>query len=81
MVASCTGESSTVTFKKAKMKETLKLTPGSITCKKASCFPLRKEEDVALGETKEDGDLKSKPTITGDELCITFKPSLQSTTF
>ena len=81
MVSSCTGESSIVTFKKAKMKETLKLTPGSITCKKASCFPLRKEEDVALDETKEDGDLKSKPTITGDELCITFKPSLPSTTF
>ena len=36
---------------------------------------------VALDETKEDGDLKSKPTITGDELCITFKPSLPSTTF
>ena len=79
MVSSCTGESSIVTFKKAKMKETLKLTPGSITCKKASCFPLRKEEDVALDETKEDVDLKSKPT-TGDELC-TFKPSLPSTTF
>ena len=80
MVSSCTGESSILTFKRAKMKETLKLTPSSITCKKASCFPLRKE-DVALDETKEDGDLKSKPTITGDELCITFKPSLQSTTF
>ena len=80
MVSSSTGESSTVTLKKAKMKETLKLTPGSITCKKASCFPLRKE-DVALDETKEDGDLKPKPTITGDELCIPFKPSLPSTTF
>ena len=63
------------------MKETLKLTPISITSEKASCFPLRKEEDVALDETKEGGDLKSKPTITEDELCITFKPSLPSTTF
>ena len=63
------------------MKETLKLTPSGITCKKASSFPLRKEEDVSLDETKENGDLKSKPTITGDKLCITFKPSLPSTTF
>ena len=62
------------------MKGTLKLTPSSITCKKASSFPLRKEEDVALDETKEDGDLKPKPNITGDELCRTFKPSLPSTT-
>ena len=76
MVYSCTGESNILTFKRAKMKEILKLTPSSITCKKASSFPLRKEEDVALDETKEDGDLKSKPTITGDELYITFKPSL-----
>ena len=43
------------------MKETLKLTPSSITCKKASSFPLSKEEDVELDETKEDGDLKPKP--------------------
>ena len=68
MVSSSTGESSTVTLKKAKMKETLKLTPGSITCKKASCFPLRKEEDVALGETKEDGDLKSKPIVAKSDV-------------
>ena len=80
MVSSCTSESNILTFKRAKMKETLKLTPSSITCKKASSFPLRKE-DVALDETKEDGDLKPKPIITGDELCITFKPSLPSTTF
>ena len=55
--------------------------PSSITCRKASSFPLSKEEDAELDETKEDGDLKPKPTITGDELCITFKPSLPSTTF
>ena len=75
MVSLCTGEPNTLMFKRAMKKEILKLTPNSITSKKASCFPLRKE-DVALDETKEDGDLKSKPTITGDELCITFKPSL-----
>ena len=40
-----------------------------------------RKEDVALDETKEDGDLKSKPTITGNEICITFKPSLPSATF
>ena len=33
---------------------------SSITCKKASSFPLSKE-DVELDETKEDGDLKPKP--------------------
>ena len=54
---------------------------SSVTCKKASSFPLRKEEDVALDEIKEDGDLKPKPNITGDELCRMFKPSLPSTTF
>ena len=48
MVSSCTGESNILTFKRAKMKETLKLTPSSITCKKASSFPLSKEEDVEL---------------------------------
>ena len=62
------------------MKEILKLTPSSITCSKASSFPLRKE-DVTLGVTKEDSVLKPKPTVTGDELCIMFKPSLPSTTF
>ena len=62
------------------MKEFLKLTPSSITCKKASSFPLRKEEDVAVDETKEDSDLKPKPTVTGDDLCIMFKPSFHSIT-
>ena len=81
MVSLCTGEPNTLMFKRVMKKEILKLTPNSIICKKASSFTLRKEEDVALDETKEDGDLKSKPTITGDELCITFKPSLPSTTF
>ena len=81
MVSLCTGEPNTLMFKRAMKKEILKLTPNSIICKKALSFTLRKEEDVALDETKEDGDLKSKPTITGDELCITFKPSLPSTTF
>ena len=80
MVSLCTGEPNTLMFKRTMKKEILKLTPNSIICKKASSFTLRKE-DVALDETKEDGDLKPKPTITGDELCIPFKPSLPSTTF
>ena len=81
MVSLCTGEPNTLMFKRAMKKEILKLTPNSIICKKASSFTLRKEEDVALDKTKEDGDLKPKPTNTGDELCIPFKPSLPSTTF
>ena len=81
MVSLGTGEPNTLMFKSAMKKKILKLTPNSIICKKASSFILRKEEDVALDETKEDGDLKPKPTITGDELCIPFKPSLPSTTF
>ena len=76
MVSLCTGEPNTLMFKRAMKKEILKLTPNSIICKKASSFTLRKED-----ESKEDGDLKPKPTITGDELCILFKPSLPSTTF
>ena len=63
------------------MKEILKLTPSSITCSKASSFPLRKEEDVAIDVTKEDSVLKPKTTVSGDEFCIMFKPSLLSTTF
>ena len=62
------------------MKEILKLTPSSITCSKASSFPLRKEEDVALDVSKEDSVLKPKPTVTGDDLCTMFKPSFHSIT-
>ena len=42
---------------------------------------MRKEVDIALDETKEESDLKPKPSVTGDELCVTFMPSLPSTTF
>ena len=42
---------------------------------------MRKDEDVALDVTTEDSDLKPKHTVTGDELCIMFKPSLPSITF
>ena len=68
MVSLCTGEPNTLMFKRAMKKEILKLTPNSIICKKASSFTLIKED-----ESKEDCDLKPKPTVTRDELCILFQ--------
>ena len=42
---------------------------------------MRKEVDIALDETKDESDLKPKPSVTGDELCVMSKSSLPSSTF